>query len=88
MSVGLHTRMGGPCQVLSVPCFFTGFMVEPTARIVAVRVEEKEGKWKEDGHSVSVHVRPGILDMARVHDKENKELVLEAQDGHDYRLIV
>lgn len=86
MSVGLHTRMGGPETVLAVPCFFTGLMVAPTTRIAAERVVKKQGKWKENGHSVSAHVRPGLARMARVYRKEHKPLILTAQDGRHYRL--
>ena len=87
-SVGLNTRMGGPCRVTQVACFFTGLHTAPTARIAAERVVEKKGKWKEDGHSMSVHVLPEIVDMAEMFARENKVLVLTAQDEHDYRLTV
>jgi hypothetical protein len=81
--------MGGPCQVTQISCFFTGLHTAPTARIAAVRVHENEKQeWKEDGHKVSIHVLPEIVDMAEMFSRENKALVLTAQDEHNYRLIV
>lgn len=76
-------------RVVYVPCFFTGNMVKPTARITAERVRDRNGKWVDDGHVISVHVDSRLVHLAQLFAAVDRAPVCTAaRDGHQYRLVV
>jgi len=82
---GLNTRMGGPCQVLSVPCFLSGRMLSngdsvhvPLQRL---RWNEKKEEWQDGEHQVSAIVHKHLLILM----EEREGVTFEAMDGHSYR---